>query len=71
MDMANAYRSIRNVGYNMMIWTDKQYLKFVKAEVHVIGDDVSFLLNKNQHDLELKRLIWLRIMGLMETWSIS
>jgi len=54
-----------------MMWTDEQYRKFIKAESCLIDDYASFLSNQNRHDPDLKRLVWLRLMGLMETWRIT
>lgn len=62
--------SNRNMGHDRMMWTDEQYRKFVKAEVHHIDDCANIVSNQNCLDTSLKQLIWLHLMGLMETWAL-
>lgn len=61
----------RNMGYNRMMWTDEKYRKFVKTEVHLRnGYYVTILSYQNRYDSSLRRSVWLRVMGLMETWTL-
>ncbi len=48
--------------------TDKEYRQFVEIERHLYSDYARSL--KQIQNEYARQIMWLRIMGLMETWTI-
>ncbi len=67
--MAKAYRTNRNSGPDQM--TNKDYERITQSETSGIPANAGFLKSHSDSSKSsLNHHIWLRLLGLMETWDM-